>query len=94
MALANLFDDLGLDGTLQKMAVALTEIAQNIGKWYPNSSGQMPVTVTGTLSTVSTVSTVSAVTSVSQMSGYSTAYDQYCQIQIPANGVRSQITTS
>lgn len=86
MALNNLFGDLGLDGTLQKMAVSLTQIAQNIGKWYPNSSGQMPVVVAnGTISTVTNLQTVG---------GINMQYDQYCQMQAAANGVRAQITTS
>jgi hypothetical protein len=90
--LHNIFGELGLDGTLQKISHYLGEISNNIGKWYPNTSGQMPVTVAS--GTVTTVTTVTTMTNQSQMSGYSTAYDQYCQMLAGAAAIRSQITTS
>lgn len=89
MALQNLFGDLGLESTLQKIAVYLAEIANNLGRTYPDTNGNLRTVVSS-----GTVTTVSTVTSQSQMSGYSTAYDQYCQMQIGANAIRSQISVS
>lgn len=92
MALKNLFGDIGLEGTLQKIAQYLQQIAANIGRMYPDTSGRMRVNVeTGALSSVATVTTLSNQT---MQSGYQTSYDQYAQLQMTASAVRNQIVVS
>lgn len=86
MALQNLFGDLGLDATLQKIAQFLQAISNNLGKMYPDTSGRMRVNVeTGTLATL---------TNQTQQSGFATSYDQYAQVQMCASAIRSQIKVS
>lgn len=92
MALQNLFGKLGLESTLNTIAYFLQQIATNIGKMYPDTSGRMRVNVeTGTLASVTTVTTLGNQT---MQSGYQTNYDQYAQIQMCANSIRSQIKVS
>lgn len=90
MALKNLFGEIGLESTLQKIAVYLAEIAQNIGRMYPDTSGRMRVNIeTGTLTTVTTL------TNASQIGGVNASYDQYCQMQMTVNSsIRNQISIS
>ena len=83
MALQNLFGNLGLDATLQKIAQFLQAISNNLGRMYPDTSGRMRVNIeTGTLTTL---------TNQTQQSGFSTSYDQYAQVQMCASAIRSQI---
>ncbi len=92
MGLQNLFGDLGLESSLQKIAHHMQVIAGNIGKMYPDTSGNMRVAVqNGTVTTVTTVGTVS---NVGAVGGYNAQYDQYSQMQSNANGNRSRITVS
>ena len=89
MGLQNLFGDLGLESSLQKIAHHMQVIASNIGKMYPDTSGNMRVAVqNGTLNTVQTVSNIGAV------GGYNMQYDQYSQMQSNVTGIRSRITVS
>jgi hypothetical protein len=98
MALQNLLGDIALDSNLQKIAEYLEVIASTIGRTYPDSNGRLQVNVAAgtlpTVTTVTTVSTVSTVTNATQQSGYSTAYDQYCQMMTNASYIRRRITTS
>lgn len=98
MPLQNAFANLGEDGTLQKIAQYLEQIAANLGRTYPDTAGNLRVNVNaGTLPTVTTVSTVTAVTTVgnqTQQSGYSTAYDQYSAMNAGAIANRSRISVS
>ena len=92
MPLQNAFENLGEDGTLQKIAQYLEQIAANLGRTYPDTAGNLRVNVNaGTLPTVTTVSTVGNQT---QMSGYSTAYDQYSAMHANAAANRSRISVS
>ena len=89
MGLQNLFGDLGLESSLQKIAHHMQVIAGNIGKMYPDTNGNMRVAVqSGTVNTVQTVSNIASV------GGYNMQYDQYSQMQANANGNRSRITVS
>jgi hypothetical protein len=89
MAIRNLFGELGLEETLQSVVHYLKSLAGSIGQVYPDTAGRIRVNVeTGTLSTVTTV------TNINGQSGYSTAYDQYCQMMTNASYIRSRITTS
>ena len=95
MPLQNAFENLGEDGTLQKIAQYLEQIAANLGRTYPDTAGNMRVNVNaGTLPTVTTVSTVTTVGNQTQMSGYSTAYDQYSAMHANAAANRSRISVS
>lgn len=98
MALKNLFGDLGLDSTLQKMAQYLQQIASNIARVYPDPSGSLRVIPTGgtvtAVTTVTTVSTVSNVNNISGVGGFQTNYDQYSAMQGNADCIRSRVTTS
>lgn len=86
MALSNLFGQLGLDGTLQKIAQYLEQISSTMGRTYPDTSGRMQVNViTGTIATVSNVGSIGT---------YNAQYDQYCQMMGNASYIRSRITTS
>lgn len=89
MALVNLFGEMGLEKTLQKIAVYLQQIAGNIGRMYPDTSGRMRVNVEAGV--INTVTTVSTLTNQSQQSGIFTNYDQYAQVQMCAQGIRNQI---
>jgi hypothetical protein len=92
MALRNLFGDLGLDATLQKISQYLQIIASTSGSTYPDTAGRMRVNIeSGTLPTVSTVGTVNNVAAVG---GFSSTGDQYYQALNGANYIRSRITTS
>jgi hypothetical protein len=92
MALVNVFGKLGLDGTMQKIAQYLQQIAANIGRMYPDTSGRMRVNVeAGTINTVTSVTSMTTLNNQQQQSGYFTNYDQYAQLQMCANGIRSQI---
>lgn len=92
MALMNPLGKMGLDSTLQKIARFLEQIAGIVGKTYPDTSGRARVNVEiGTLTSVTTVNTLN---NQNQQSGFQTSYDQYAQIQMCANGVRSQIKVS
>jgi hypothetical protein len=83
--LKNVFGEIGLEKTLQKIGYYLASIANNIAKMYPDTSGRMRVNVeTGTVA-VSTLSNVAAV------GGYNAQYDQYSLMQGNANGIRAQI---
>lgn len=92
MALVNAFGEIGLEKTLQKMAQYLQLMASSLGKMYPDTAGRMRVNVeAGALSSVATVTTLGNQT---MQAGFQTSYDQYAQIQMCANGVRSQIKVS
>lgn len=86
MALVNPFGALGLEGTLQKIALFLQQLAGTLSRMYPDSSGRMRVSIdAGTLPTL---------TNQAQQSGYSTAYDQHAQMVMQAQVVRNQIKVS
>lgn len=88
MALQNAFGNLGLDETLQRIAIYLEQLASTVGRAYPDTTGRLPVNIAGSVSTVTTLS------NQNQQSGYSTAYDQYAQIQMCATAIRSNIVVS
>jgi hypothetical protein len=86
MSLKNVFGDIGLEKTLQKIAFYLGAISNNIAKMYPDTSGRTRVNVeTGALSSVGTLSNISAT------GGYNAQYDQYAQIQSTITPIRAQI---
>ena len=92
MALQNLFGNLGLDQTLQLIAVYLEQLAQSQTRMYPDTTGAMRTVINS--GTVTTVTTVSTVTNQAQQGGINTQYDQYSQIQQCADVIRSRITVS
>lgn len=95
MGLMNPFGELSLEKTVQKMAQYLQQIAGNFGRMYPDASGRMRVSVdAGTLPVVTKVTSITNLVNQTQQSGFQTSYDQYAQIQMCANGVRSQIKVS
>lgn len=80
--LKNVFGDIGLEKTLQKIGYYLASIANNIAKMYPDTLGRMRVNVeTGAI----------AVTNLSSTGGFNAQYDQYSLMQANANGIRAQI---
>lgn len=84
MALVNAFGALGLDETLQKIVNYLRVLTSNTS--LPDSSGRIRVNVeTGTNMTI---------TNQTNQSGYSTAYDQYAQMMVCAQSIRSNIVVS
>lgn len=86
MALHNLMGELGLEETLQRIALFLERLDSTMGRTYPDTNGRMQVNVvTGTLPTL---------TSQSQQSGYSTAYDQYEQMMVGADYIRNRISVT
>lgn len=86
MALKNMFGDIALEETLMRVLLHLERISSNMGQTYPDTAGRMRVNIeNGTLPTL---------TNQNQQSGYSTAYDQYAQIQMAADTVRSRITVA
>lgn len=80
--LKNVFGEIGLEKTLQKIGYHLAAIASTISKLYPDTAGRMRVNIeTGTVT----------VGNVASVGGYGAQYDQYSLIQGNANAIRAQI---
>lgn len=106
MALKNVFGAIGLEETQQTIQYYLNMISNKLSVFTIDTTGRLrgtqviesgtvtTVSTVTTVTTVTTVSTVSAVTNLAQMGGYATSYDQYCQIQGPADSIRSKIAVS
>lgn len=93
--LRNAFGKVSTESTLEYVKLLLSQLVSNLGKWYPNSSGQMPVTVaSGVINTVTTVTTVSTVSNMGAIGGYNANYDQYMQMLNGASIIRNRIETS
>ena len=73
-------------GALGAVRDALEMILSRLGYADPTAGSTRVTIAAGTLPNVTTVGTVLAV------GGYSAIYDQYSQMQIGAQGVRSRIT--
>lgn len=89
MALQNLFGDIGLDATLQKISQYLEQIASTLGRTYPDSGGNMRTVISS-----GTVTTVSSITNSVSVGSFSASYDQYGQMMIGAEAIRSKITVA
>ena len=97
MALKNLFGSISLEETQQTIQYYLNLISNRLSLMTVDTTGRLRGTTvieSGTVTTVTTVTTTGTVTTLNQMAGFSTAYDQYCQIQGPADAIRSKITVS
>lgn len=94
MALKNLFGSISLEETQQTVQYYLNLISNRLSLMTVDTTGRLRGTTVIESGTVTTVTTTGTVTTLNQMAGFSTAYDQYCQIQGPADAIRSKITVS
>jgi hypothetical protein len=91
MALRNAFASLGLDDTLRAI---LYKLQIMIDRLPLNSGGNMPVFINGTPNVAVTNSPTVTVASISNVGGKPADADQYVQMQLPAQDLRSRITVT